>query len=77
MVNDEEYQQYMEENTMLINPVERYCIEKGREEGREEGIKEGRDEGKLFVARNLIEDGCSIDYVLKLTGLSKKDLDKI
>ena len=42
MLDDEEYDQYMEETVMLINPVERYCVDKGRKEGRKEGKKVGK-----------------------------------
>ena len=61
---------------MLINPVERYCVDKGRKEGRKEGIQEGMEKGKLDVAKNLLSEGFSIDEVVKLTGLSKEDILK-
>ena len=49
---------------MLINPVERYM--------KNEGIKEGKRE----IAEKLIEDGHPIEYVIKISGLSKKDILK-
>jgi predicted transposase/invertase (TIGR01784 family) len=58
----------MEETVMLINPVERYCVDKGR--------KEGMEKGKLDVAKNLLSEGFPIDEVVKLTGLSKEDILK-
>ena len=68
MLSDDEYEQYMEENVMWINPVERYCVEKGREEG----MKEGKEDGKLEVVRNMIEEGFSIDQIVRITGLPEK-----
>ena len=63
---------------MLINPVERYCVNKGRKEGlkdgRKEGLKDGKKEGKLDVAKNMLSDGLPIDRVVKLTGLSKEEI---
>lgn len=53
---------------MLVNPRERYFKNKGIEEGMEKGI----DQGKRDVARNLLQDGFSMDEVVKLTGLSKE-----
>ena len=51
LLDDGEYDQYMGETVMLINPVERYCVDKGRKEGmkegRKEGIQEGMEKGKL------------------------------
>ena len=57
---------------MLINPVERYM----KNEGIKEGIKEGKKEGKREIAEKLIEDGHPIEYVIKISGLSKKDILK-
>ena len=53
---------------MLLNPTDRYLLKKGK--------KEGKKEGKLEVAKNLLADGHSIEYVAKISGLSKKDLLK-
>lgn len=47
---------------MLLNPTDRYLEKKGKREG------------KLDVARNLLEEGFSIEQVVKLTGLSKEDI---
>ena len=78
LLDDGEYDQYMGETVMLINPVERYCVDKGRKEGMKEGRgrKEGMKMGKLDVAKNLLSEGFLIDEVVKLTGLSKEDILK-
>ena len=57
---------------MILNPVERYMNEKGRQEGIKEGIKEG----KLEVAGNLLDEGFVIGDVVRITGLSKEDILK-
>ncbi len=49
----------------------------GIEEGREEGIKEGRKEGVIETAKNLLENGVSIDIILKSTGLTEKEIEQI
>jgi len=36
----------------------------------------GRKEGKVDVARNLLERGFSVEEVIEITGLSKKDILK-
>ena len=46
---------------MLINPVERYCVELGR--------KEGIEEGKLETVRKMIEMEFSVDEIIEITGL--------
>ena len=43
---------------MMLNPTDRYLIKKGK-----------RD-----VARNLLDEGFSIEQVVRLTGLSKEDI---
>lgn len=57
-----EYEQYVEENIMLLNPVERYMEKKGMERG------------KLETAWKMLDDGFSMDKVVELTGLSKEDI---
>ena len=43
---------------MLLNPTDRYLLKKG----------------KCDVAQNLLDEGFSIERVVKLTGLSKEDI---
>ena len=44
-------------------------------EGRAEGIAEGRAEGKLEIARNLKQMGMSPPEIVRVTGLSKKEIE--
>ena len=90
MLNSEEHEKYVEENRMLLNPVERYFknqgieegikkgieegIKKGIEEGIEEGIEKGIEKGKLETARNLLSEGDSVEKVVKVTGLSEEEI---
>ena len=46
--------------------------DKGREEGRKELLKE-----KLAIARNLLADGSTLEYVSKITGLSLEEIAKL
>ena len=70
MLDENEYESYVEENVMILNPVERYIDKKSREEGKIEGKKDG----KIDVARNMIAEGFSIDLIVKITGLSEEDI---
>jgi predicted transposase/invertase (TIGR01784 family) len=49
----------------------------GLAEGRKEGRKEGRAEERAEIARNFLADGDSIDRVMRLTGLSKTELESL
>jgi predicted transposase/invertase (TIGR01784 family) len=48
-----------------------------RDEGLEEGLTKGRAEGLTKAARNFLADGESIDRVMRLTGLSKTELESL
>ncbi|EKR57259.1 hypothetical protein LEP1GSC105_3598 [Leptospira interrogans str. UI 12758] len=37
-------------------------------------IKKGKFEGKLETAKNMLLDGASLEYVLKITGLTEQEL---
>ena len=51
--------------------------EEGRKEGRNEGRKEGISAGIKSVAINLLKNNAPIDLVMKSTGLSKKEINKL
>ena len=57
------------------------ALEKGREEGRavgrEEGRAEGRVEGVIQVAKKLLESGMDVDTIMKMTDLSKNEIEKL
>jgi len=48
-----------------------------REEGIAEGHTEGRNEEKLTIARNLLAEGSTHDFVQKITGLSLEEIAKL
>ena len=72
MLDSSQYDEYVEENKMLLNPVERYMKEKGIEEGIEEGMEKGVVKGKLEDARRMLDKGFSLDDVVDVTGLSRE-----
>ncbi|MCD1165162.1 Rpn family recombination-promoting nuclease/putative transposase, partial [Leptospira interrogans] len=37
-------------------------------------IKKGKVEGKIETAKNMLLDGASLEYVLKITGLTEQEL---
>ena len=53
--------------------VEAMC-EEAREEGLEEGREEGRKEGKLLIAKNLLAEGSTLEFVHRITGLSLEEI---
>ena len=49
----------------------------GREEGRAEGRAEGRVEGGIQVARKVWDAGMDVDTIMKMTDLSKGEIEKL
>lgn len=62
MLSAVDNKKYVEENKMILNPVERYM--------KEEGIHEGR----LQTAKSLVDSGFPINDIVAITGLSKEDI---
>lgn len=60
-------------------------IKEGREEGIKEGIEEGIEEGKVKgiktatenIARNMKKEGFDIETIIKVTKLSKEEIEKL
>ncbi|MCL2264841.1 MAG: Rpn family recombination-promoting nuclease/putative transposase [Treponema sp.] len=48
-----------------------------REEGLNEGHEKGRAEEKFVIARNLLAEGMTPEFVQKITGLSVKEIEKL
>jgi len=44
-----------------------------QDEAREEGLSQGREE----IARNALEEGASVDFVQKITGLSLDEIRRL
>ena len=76
----------------LIKAIERYLYDKetremknfpdkwrmeGRAEGRASGLAEGRKEERLQIAKNLLNQNIDFSTIMKSTGLSRQELNKI
>ena len=52
-----------------------YC--KGKEDGKKEGIKEGKNKTLKTIIENMKKEGIEIENIIKLTGLSKEEIDSL
>ena len=52
-------------------------LEKGLSKGRKEGLTKGRKEEKIEIARNMKAEGSSIEFIVKVTGLSAKEVERL
>ncbi|MBS3977458.1 MAG: Rpn family recombination-promoting nuclease/putative transposase [Syntrophomonadaceae bacterium] len=81
-LNKTEEEEYRQRLPIELKPEEvRYFMEittsyheKGREEGIREGREEGIKEGIKEVALTALKEGASLEFVMKITGLSKEEL---
>jgi predicted transposase/invertase (TIGR01784 family) len=51
--------------------------EEGWLKGKTEGKIEGKMDGKLEVARNLIKNGVAIEIIIKATGLTEDEINRL
>ena len=49
----------------------------GKTEGLAEGKVEGKAEGKAEIATNLLKENYPIEKIIKVTGLTKEEIEKI
>lgn len=52
-------------------------IEEGRKEGKLEGIIEGRKEKSIEIAKSLLAQNIDIEVIIKCTGLTKEEIEKL
>ena len=64
---------YEEDREMLMNAIKEDYLE----EGRELGVKEGQNQTKLETAKKLLEMNMSLDDIVNVTGLNKKNVIEI
>jgi len=50
--------------------------DEAREEGREEGEEIGMEKGKLIIAKNLLVEGSTPEFVHRITGLSLEEIER-
>lgn len=65
MLNEEDLNMFLEE-TKMINPRYEYL--------KKEGIKEGIKEEKEKIAKNMLDNNFSIEEIIKITGLTEKQI---
>ena len=49
----------------------------GLEQGKKLGLEEGKKSSKIEIARNLLQEGMSIEKVSTIVGLTKEEIEKI
>jgi len=52
-------------------------FEVGKEKGLEDGIKQGVEQGKKDIVRKMLDNNINIDMIIKITGLTKEQIENI
>ena len=60
-----------------IDVGEEKGLKRGREEGMKEGIEQGIKQEKIDTAKKLLELNIKIEDIIKATGLSKEEIEKL
>ena len=51
--------------------------QKGIEEGMKKGMKKGMNQKALDIARNMLADGVDINLIMKYSGLTQEQIEKL
>ena len=65
---------YVGKNCMILDPIERYMRDEAIKQGIEQGIEQGVLIAKLDTAKNMLDEGMSVDLIVRVTGLSEEDI---
>ena len=64
-----------------VDTAKREGIAEGMEKGMKEGLEKGRAEGmnqrSLVIARNMLADGVDINQIMKYSGLTQEQIEKL
>ena len=64
-----------------VDTAKREGIAEGMEKGMKEGLEKGRAEGmnqrSLDIARNMLADGIDINLIMKYSGLTQEQIEKL
>ena len=52
-------------------------MKKGMEKGLEKGMKKGMNQKALDIARNMLADGVDINLIMKYSGLTQEQIEKL
>lgn len=69
----------IKKSTRYVLPYKRIDMAKkeAKEKGIKKGIKEGIKEGKIEIARQCLKEELEMELIVKLTGLTEKEVEKI
>ena len=80
-ISEDEHEQYLahlrEKYIFERQGIEEAGFDKGMAKGIEQGIKKGIEQEKRMLAQKLKEDNVDIEKIIKYTGLTKEEIEKL
>ncbi len=73
----EQIERIRAEEKKIREEAVRVAEKKGKVEGKKEGLKEGEKKKAIEMAKNGIKEGLPVELIVKLTGLTKEEIEKI
>ena len=78
-------EKYIRDKKSEIKTAREIGLKEGREEGLKQGIEQGRKEGinkgkkekTIEIAKEMLRENMTIDLIIKITGLTKEEIEKI
>ena len=68
---------YEEDQRLIQNTEKKMAYEEGISQGIEQGISQGVEQRNVEIAKNMLHAYASIDYIAKMTGLSKEKINSL
>jgi predicted transposase/invertase (TIGR01784 family) len=63
-----------EKKVKILTSIEERGIQAGLLQGKQEGFLQGSQKEKSLVAKNMLDEGLSLDLIKKVTGLNELEL---
>ena len=60
-----------------VDTAKREGIAEGKEIGMKEGMEKGMNQKALDIARNMLADGVDINLIMKYSGLTQEQIEKL
>ena len=60
----------------MIREENKKLVAKGERRGRKQGREEGRKQEKRQTAKKMLEEGITLEKVIRITGLTKEEISK-
>ena len=80
-ISDDEYEQELAlKREMFLHDMASLkgnAYRDGEKAGFEKGEKVGLEKGKIEIAKNMLKDGIDIEIIIKYTGLTKEEIEKL